>query len=67
MFVMHPPGRDKGIMGLETLWISVEIFNLFQRANTVSYTWISDVYNTQFAVPNYLSTRLLNVRLIGRF
>lgn len=53
--------------GIESVWISAEIFNLFQRANTVSYTWIQDVYNTQFAVPNFLSTRLLNLRVLVRF
>ncbi|MEY3443074.1 MAG: hypothetical protein RLZZ519_1355, partial [Bacteroidota bacterium] len=52
---------------LETLWISLEIFNIFQRANTVSYVWIKDVFNNQFGVPNYLSARLLNLRLIARF
>lgn len=52
---------------LETLWISLEIFNLFQRANTVSYVWIKDVFNNQFGVPNYLSARLLNLRVIARF
>jgi hypothetical protein len=53
--------------GIESVWVSAEIFNLFQRANTVSYTWIQDVYNTQFAVPNFLSTRLLNLRVLVRF
>lgn len=53
--------------GLESLWISAEIFNLFQRSNTVSYVWIKDVFNTQFAVPNFLSARLLNLRVIARF
>ncbi len=54
-------------IGMESLWISLEIFNLFQRANTVSYTWIKDIFNDQFGVPNYLSSRLLNLRLIARF
>ncbi len=54
-------------LAIQSFWISVEIFNLFQRSNTVSYTWIKDVYNTQFAVPNFLSARLLNVRMIGTF
>jgi hypothetical protein len=53
--------------GIESVWVSAEIFNLFQRANTVSYTWIKDIYNTQFAVPNFLSSRLLNLRVLVRF
>lgn len=53
--------------GLESLWISFEVFNLFQRSNTVSYTWVKDVFNAQFAVPNYLSARLLNIRATMKF
>jgi hypothetical protein len=58
--------RDKKF-AIETLWISLELFNLFQRSNTVSYVWIKDVFNNQFGVPNYLSARLLNLRVIARF
>ena len=53
--------------GVESIWVSAEIFNLFQRANTVSYTWVEDVYNIQYAVPNFLSSRLLNLRVLVRF
>jgi hypothetical protein len=53
--------------GLESIWATVEIFNLFQRENTVAYTWIRDLFDRQFAVPNYLSSRLLNVRVVMRF
>jgi hypothetical protein len=33
----------------------------------VSYTWVKDVFNTRFAIPNYLSSRLLNVRVVASF
>ncbi|MEM0995428.1 MAG: carboxypeptidase-like regulatory domain-containing protein [Bacteroidota bacterium] len=59
--------REDKKFALESLWISAEIFNLFQRANTISFTWIQDVFNTQFAVPNFLSARLLNLRVMVRF
>jgi hypothetical protein len=59
--------REDKKASLESIWISAEIFNLFQRSNTISYTWIKDVFNTQFAVPNFLSARLLNLRVIVRF
>lgn len=49
------------------LWIGVEVFNLFDINNTISYTWVRDVYNTEYAVPNYLTSRLFNVKLSGRF
>lgn len=52
---------------LRSLWVGLDVFNLFQRYNVVSYQWIADVYGVRWAVPNYLSARLVNVRLIGEF
>ena len=46
------------------MWISVEVFNLLDIDNTVSYLWIADVYGRQYAVPNYLTPRQLNFKLI---
>ena len=43
------------------LRLGVEINNLLGSRNAVSYTWIKDVNSQQFAVPNYLTGRLLNV------
>jgi hypothetical protein len=53
--------------GLESLWVGFEVFNLFGRANTVSYQWVRDFNQVFYAVPNYLSARLLNFRMIARF
>jgi carboxypeptidase-like protein/TonB-dependent receptor-like protein len=47
--------------------VSLEVFNLLQIYNTVSYIWIKDINNRQFAVPNYLTPRLLNLKLIAEF
>jgi len=52
---------------LRSLWIGVDVFNLFQRYNVVSYQWIADVYGIRWAVPNYLSARLVNLRVIAEF
>lgn len=52
---------------LKSVWLTAEILNLLGAENTISYTWIKDVFNQQFAVPNSLSARFLNVRLSGRF
>ncbi len=49
---------------IESVWIALEVYNLFGRYNTIGYQWIKDVYNTRFGVPNYLSARLLNLRVI---
>ncbi len=48
--------------GKKQLILSAEVLNLFGTDNPISYTWISDVNNDQYAVPNSLSARFLNVR-----
>jgi hypothetical protein len=47
--------------------VGVEVNNLLGSRNAVSYTWITDVSNRQFAVPNYLTGRLFNVVLNVEF
>ena len=44
-------------------WLSLEVFNLTDVSNEASKTWIKTIYNTQFAIPNYLTSRRLNLRL----
>jgi hypothetical protein len=52
---------------LKSVWISLEVFNLLGVNNTVSYLWVEDVSNRQWAIPNYLTSRQLNLRLIAKF
>lgn len=49
------------------LWIRAEVFNLLDISNTISYFWISDIHNRQYAIPNFLTQRLINVRLSATF
>lgn len=51
----------------ETIWLGLEVLNMIGAANTISYTWIKDVSSNQYAVPNTLSTRFLNVRVQVKF
>ena len=51
----------------ETIWLGLEILNLIGAENTISYTWIKDVNDIQYAVPNTLSTRFLNLRIQVKF
>lgn len=53
--------------GMNNLRIGIEVLNLFGAQNTISYTWVQDVINNQFAVPNALSARFLNLRLQTQF
>jgi len=52
---------------LRAMWVSLEVFNLLQVYNTVSYTWVTDISGEQYAVPNYLTPRLLNLKLTIEF
>ena len=59
--------EQRKAFSLKSLWISLEVFNLLQRQNTISYNWITDAFGNNFAIPNYLSTRFLNLRVVGKF
>ena len=43
-------------------WIGLDAFNLLGINNVNSYYWITDITNTQYAVPNYLTGRQISVR-----
>lgn len=43
-------------------WLSFEVFNLLDVANTASNTWIKTITNAQYAIPDNLTTRRLNLR-----
>ena len=51
----------------ESLYFRAEVFNLLDINNTVSYYWVSDINKRQYAIPNYLTQRLINIRLAGKF
>lgn len=53
---------------LESIWASLEVFNLLGLQNTISYTWVQDQTSGRtFAVPNRLTSRLLNVKVLVKF
>ena len=58
----HNPFRN-----FENIWATLEVFNLIDRNNTISYMLIKDFSNTVFAMPNRLTPRLINLKLIARF
>lgn len=51
----------------DKIWLSLEIFNLLDVSNEISYSWIKDLNNVVYAVPNYLTGRRVNVKLEVRF
>lgn len=47
--------------------LGIEVFNLFNFRNVVSYLWVADYTNIYYPVPNYLTARQLNVKLTVDF
>lgn len=59
-------GRDRWMRHLDPVknfWVSLELFNLFNIKNVNSYYWVTDIYNGQYAVPNYLTGFMVNFKL----
>jgi len=52
---------------MESIWLSVEVLNLFGTENTISYLWVPDYSGHDYAIPNTLTARYLNVKTIVRF
>lgn len=57
---------------VKSFWLGVEIFNLFDIKNKASFMWVQTVANQEnvpnlFAVPNYLTSRRLNVKMTLKF
>ena len=58
----HSPFKD-----FENMWASFEVFNLIDRSNTISYQLIKDFSNTVYSIPNRLTPRLVNFKIVARF
>ncbi|HZH71966.1 MAG TPA: TonB-dependent receptor [Mariniphaga sp.] len=57
------PGKNNFFKHIDDMWVSLEVFNLLNINNTISYFWVSSNYGDQFAVPNYLTGRKINLKL----
>jgi len=57
----------KWLANFKELAIGVEIFNLFNNQNAITNTWVRDVYSkNQYAIPNYMTTRVFNIKLTAK-
>jgi len=52
---------------LRKLWLGLDCLNLLGISNVNSYYWVTDVSDRQWAVPNYLTGRLINGKVILEF
>lgn len=58
----HSPFRS-----FENIWASFEVFNLIDRRNTISFQLIKDFAGNVYSLPNRLTPRLVNLKIVGRF
>jgi hypothetical protein len=66
----HEKGHIAG--NQRSLWVGAEVYNLLDINNTISYFWLKTISSDpevpgEFAIPNYLSGRRLNIRIMAKF
>ena len=52
---------------IDDILLSVELFNIFDYKNVVSFIFVSDYDNQYYPVPNYLTARQMNLKLVVQF
>ncbi|UKK50166.1 TonB-dependent receptor [Prevotella sp. E13-17] len=60
----QPSESETKKFGIKRIWLGVDCLNLFGISNVNSYYWVTDVTNRQWAVPNYLTGRQINGKII---
>ena len=66
-YLLCGPQQGKPSFKRPRVWIGADCLNLLGINNVNSYYWITSVENAQFAVPNYLTGRQINARLLVEF
>ena len=56
--------RDRKWWNVRNIWIGLDAFNILDVNNVNSYYWVTDITNNQYAVPNYLTGRQINARVL---
>jgi len=65
--IRNPKGFLKPLgFDVKSIWIGLEIFNLLDINNTISYLCLS-LQTNQYAIPNYLTSRRINVKISAKF
>ena len=52
---------------VRNIWLGLDCFNIFGFSNVSGYYWVTDVVGQQYAVPNYLTGRMINGRVLIEF
>lgn len=69
VFTENNENRPEGhwLKRFKDLSLGLEIFNLFNNQNAITNTWVRDVYTkVQYGIPNYMTTRVFNIKLTAR-
>lgn len=53
----------KSFKGINEAWFAIDIFNLLDINNVIAYSWVKDLNNNRYGVPEYLTGRRINARL----
>ncbi|MDY3852182.1 MAG: carboxypeptidase-like regulatory domain-containing protein [Prevotella sp.] len=64
--LLNNENRSRQLM-FKNIWLGLDCLNIFGISNVNSYYWITDVTNQQYAVPNYLTGRQLNAKVLFEF
>lgn len=67
LIALDPLPSGEGRVRLRSLWLSFEVLNLLAKNNLVSYSYVQDINAVSYAVPNFLSQRLFNLRAVASF
>ena len=66
--IMYLIEDARKLFNVEEVSIGMEIFNMFNMQNTITNTWVRDVYSKrQYSIPNYLSPRIFNLNMDIKF
>ncbi len=61
------PKRNTDKRKLESIWVGLEVLNLFGAENNISFNWVPDFGGNEFAIPNSLSQRFFNLKMVIRY
>ncbi len=66
--IMYLVKNSSKLFNVDEISVGFEIFNMFNIQNTITNTWVRDVYSKrQYSIPNYLSPRIFNLNMDIKF
>uniref|UniRef100_UPI004047CEB0 TonB-dependent receptor n=1 Tax=Polaribacter sp. TaxID=1920175 RepID=UPI004047CEB0 len=64
----NKPVKSGWLKNFSQFTMGLELFNIFDVRNSITNTWVRDVYSkTQYGIPNYMTGRVLNFKLGVQF